>query len=329
MTRALSVRLCAALLAAVVVHGLSDDAPYTQVARLDRSVDGKGFNSFAYDPVDQRLYAGSWNGVFWIDLREREPRIKGPMLNKRIGTIEIAPESGRLFYTSTDEFGYVNLRSNDPPRVLAGREWQIGRMAYEPTRREMYVGTREQGIFVFDTETGERGPVIALPGWYPTTLEAVAGKVFVSLKDKSGLYVIDAATHTLAPWPVKGKLVTPAYLEGDPAGQYLFATYHKNLVAIDIASGTVVGRLTNGESFAIAFDPERRLLIAADYELPDHPRLRLRAFSISGNGFTQVAELKNRFDGEAGLESFRGGFLQYGASSLLLWTAAPSQLAAR
>jgi hypothetical protein len=183
MTRALSVRLCAALLAAVVVHGLSDDTPYTQVARLDRSVDGKGFNSFAYDPVDQRLYAGSWNGVFWMDLREREPRIKGPMLNKRIGTIEIAPDSGRLFYTSTDEFGYVNLRSNDPPRVLAGREWQIGRMAYEPTRREMYVGTREQGILVFDTETGERGPVIALPGWYPTTLEAVAGKVFVSLKD--------------------------------------------------------------------------------------------------------------------------------------------------
>jgi hypothetical protein len=67
MTRALSVRLCAALLAAVVVHGRSGDSPYTQVARLDRSVDGQGFNSFAYDPVDQRLYAGSWNGVFWID----------------------------------------------------------------------------------------------------------------------------------------------------------------------------------------------------------------------------------------------------------------------
>src|SRR5688500_2107307 len=85
MTRALSVRLLlVTLFAAGVVHGRSDDSPYTQVARVPSIVDGHGLDAFAFDPVDRRLYAGSRNGVFWLDLRERELRLKGPMLRKPI-----------------------------------------------------------------------------------------------------------------------------------------------------------------------------------------------------------------------------------------------------
>jgi hypothetical protein len=50
----------------------------------------------------------------------------------------------------------------------------------------------------------------------------------------------------------------------------------------------------------------------------------LRAFAVGPEGLTEVAELKNPPDGQVGLESFRGGFLQEGYRSLLLWTAAPS-----
>ncbi len=324
MTRVLSVRLLLAMFAVAAVHGRSDDSPYTQVGRVPSIVDGHGLDAFAFDPVDQRLYAGSRNGVFWVDLRERDPRLKGPMLRKPIGTIEIAPEAGKLFYTTPDEFGYMNLRTNDPPRTLAGRQWRTARLAYEPRRKEMYIATRESGILVYDTEKGERGAVIELPGWYPDVLEAVPGKVFFSVANKSGLFVIDAATHTVAPWPVTGKLVTPAYLDADPTGKYLFATYDRYLVGIDIPSATVVARITTARGARLAFDPERRLLIVSDYELPDHPRIRLRTFSVSDNGFTQVAQLKNPADGEVGLESFRGGFLQQGYRSLLLWTAAPA-----
>lgn len=328
MTRVLSVRLLLALFAVAVVHGRADDAPYSQVGRVPSIVDGQGLTAFAFDPVDQRIYAGSRNGVFWVDLRDREPRLKGPMLQKPIGTIEVAPEAGRLFYTTPDEFGYMNLRTNDPPRTLAGRQWRTARLAYEPTRKEMYIATRESGIIVYGTEDGERGPVIELPGWYADVLEAVPGKVFFSVANKSGLYVIDAATHTVAPWPVSGKLVTPAYLDADPTGKYLFATYDRYLVAIDIPTATVVARITTSTGARIAFDPERRLLIMAEHYL-GRPLIRLRAYSVDANGFTEVAELKNPVDGQVGLESFRGGFLQQGSRSLLLWSATPSQLAGR
>ena len=243
MTRVLSLRLGAVLLASGLVYGQSVTPPYTQVSSVPSVVDGKGFNSFAFDPVTQRLYAGSWNGLYWVDLRERDPKIKGPILRKRIGGIEIAPDSGGLFYTALNEFGYLNVRTNDPPRILESREWITTRPAYEPTRHEMYVATRESGIIVYDTASGERGAIIDVPGWYVTLLEAVPGRVFVSVRDRSGLFVIDAATHTVAPWPVKGKLVTPAYFEADPNGEYLFATYDRHLVAIDIPSATIVARL--------------------------------------------------------------------------------------
>src|SRR5687768_8839624 len=115
MTRVLSVRLLlVTLFAAAVVHGRSADAPYTQVARVPAIVEGQGLAAFAFDPVDQRLYAGSREGVYWLELRERNPRLKGPLFRKPIGTIEVAPDTGKLFYTTPDEFGYVNLRTNDP-----------------------------------------------------------------------------------------------------------------------------------------------------------------------------------------------------------------------
>ena len=329
MTRVLWLRLGAVLLTSGLVYGQSNTPPYTQVARVPSVVDGQGFTSFAFDPVDQRLYAGSRNGVFWLDLKERDPRLKGPLLRKPIGTIEVAPEAGQLFYTTPDEFGYVNLRTNEPPRILAGRQWRTARLAYEPTRKEMYIATHESGIVVYDTQNGERGPIIEQPGWFANALEAVPGKVFFSVENKSGLYAIDADTHTISPWPVTGKLVTPAYLDADPTGQYLFATYDRHVVAIDIASATVVARRTTASGARIAFDPQRRLLVVSEYDRPDHPMIRLRAFSVDAKGLTEVAELKNPVDGHVGLESFRGGFLQQGYNTLLLWTAAPNQLAAR
>jgi len=324
MSRVLWLRLGAILLASGLLYARSDTAPYTQVARVPAVVDGQGLTSFAFDPVDQRLYAGSRNGVFWLDLKERDPRLKGPMLRKPIGTIEVAPETGKLFYTTPDEFGYVNLRTNDPPKILAGRQWRTARLAYEPTRKEMYIATHEYGIVVYGTEDDERGPKIERPGWYPDVLEAVPGKVFFSVANKSGLYVIDAATHTVSPFPVTGKLVTPAYLDADPTGKYLFATYDRFLVAIDIASATVVGRIATATGARIAFDPDRRLLIMAE-RYQGRPLIRLRTYSVDAKGFTEVAELKNPDDGLIGLESFRGGFLQQGHRSLLLWTVAPSQ----
>jgi hypothetical protein len=328
MKRNLWIRFTLILFAAAVGHGQSKASPYTQVARVPSVVDGQGLSAFAFDPVDQRLYAGGRNGIFWIDLRDRDVRLKGPLLRKPIGTIEVAPEAGRLFYTTPDEFGYVPLRTNDPPRTLTGRQWRTARLAYEPTRREIYLATRERGIIVYGTEDGEKGPVIELPGWYADVLEAVPGKIFFSVANKSGLYVIDAKTHAVAPWPVEGKVETPAYLDADPNGKYLFATYDRYLVAIDIATARVVDRIVTSTGARIAFDPERNLLIMAEH-YQGRPLISLRAYSVGDKGFTQVAELENPDDGLIGLESFRGGFLQQGYRSLLLWSTAASRTSER
>jgi len=156
-------------------------------------------------------------------------------------------------------------------------------------------------------------------------MEAVPGKVFFSVENQSGLYVIDSATHTVAPWPINGKLVTPAFLEADPAGQYLFGQYDRHVVAIDIRTATVVANLTTAGFASLAFDPENRLLVVAARENPDHPRVTLKTYSVSPNGFTHVADLKNPAENEAGVYSMHGGFLQRGHRSLILWLAAPAE----
>jgi hypothetical protein len=76
--RVIGIPLCGVLLAAGALQSRSDEAPYTQVAKVPSVYDGQKFYSFAFDPVDRRLYAASEQGVFWVDLRDREPRIKGP-----------------------------------------------------------------------------------------------------------------------------------------------------------------------------------------------------------------------------------------------------------
>jgi hypothetical protein len=310
----------------VAAHPQSTNSAYTQVARLPSVVNGQALYSFAHDPVDDRLYAASEQGLFWVDLTEATPRFKGPLVRKRLTSIEIAPDTGRLFYTTMDEVGMVKLRSTDPPVRLAGREWRTARLAYEPTRRQMYLATRDGRVRVFDAETGERSSDVVVPGDYANMLEAVPGRVFFTLVDRSGLFTIDAATKAVAEWPVDGPLVTPAYLDADPTGKYLFATYDRYVVAIDIARATVVGRLATAVGGRIAFDPERRLLIAAQYDEAGYPRIRLAAYRVDDGGITEETRLDNPSAGQIGLESLRGGgFLQSGHLSLFVWQLAETR----
>ena len=328
MTRVLLLRVGVVLIASTVAYGRANNPPYTQAGRMPSVIDSESLVNFVFDPVGRRLYAQSLAGVYWMDVREGEPQFRGPILPKRTGSIEIAPDLGRLYFSKDGErFGYLNLRTHEPPKILARQQWQGGRLVYEPTRKEIYTPTRFRGeaIAVYDAETGERTAEIKLPGYRVTALEAVPGKVFFSVENKSGLYVIDATTHTVAPWPINGKLVTPALLEADPAGQYLFGQYDRHVVAIDVRSATVVARLTTAGNASFAFDPESRLLVVSASEIPEHPRVVLKTYSVSTSGFTQVANLKNPAENGGQVYSMHGGFLQRSHDSLLLWLAAPAQ----
>lgn len=300
-------------------------SPYLTRATIPDVVDGQPLRDFAYDATARRMYAGSDRGLFWVDLNDASPSIKGPMFKKDLRRIEMAPDLGRLFYFTVDEVGYVDLRgvSPEPVTLARGRHWATD-VVYEPTRHEIYVATRSPRIMVFDARAGERSADITLPGWWATSLRAVPGHVFMNIGNKNGLYAVTAATHAVAPWPVDqtdGKLVTPAYLEADPSGRHLFAVYDQFIVAIDVATAKVVGRLTTPAPPVVAFDPGTGLLVASWGDFGP-PRLRIKAFRVDDQGFTEVAAMNNPAVGQLGLEPLSGGFLQKGSHSLLVWTAA-------
>jgi hypothetical protein len=190
-------------------------------------------------------------------------------------------------------------------------------LAYEPTRRELYVATRDPHLFVFHAHSGERVR-IDLPGWFASSLEAAPGRVYINVSPKTSLYVVDADTHRVAPWPVSGTVVFPGYLEADPEGHYLFAAYDRYVSAIDARTATVVGRIIAPKPVSIAFDAGARLLLAS-WEDGIPPPVRVVAYRVDEKGLTQVARLENPANGIVGVARTHRGFIQRGVASLIVW----------
>jgi hypothetical protein len=291
---------------------------YAVVATLPSAVDGQPLRTFAFDPGRNRIYAGSNRGLFWIDLSDPKPRVKGPFIRKNILHIELAPELSRVFYMTPDEVGYADLDRFGESTQLA-RDFVPRDIVYEPSKKELYVALREQKLLVFDAQTGRAGDDVPLPGWYATQLEAIPGRVFLSLSDKDGLYVLDAATHRVAAWPVEGRVITPSYIEADPAGHYLFLAFYREIIAIDIARAAVVGRQVTYSTPSIAFDPGERVLVATWNAEP--PPTRVAAFRVDASGLAEVARFENPRVGEAGVEPTSHGFIQNGHLALLVWSS--------
>lgn len=289
--------------------------PYSQVSSIDSSIGGKPLASLAFDAKANRLYAGSRLGLYWVNVADANPVWKGPMFNMNIAHIEFAPQLGRVFFSSIDGVGYVSVDALGEPKMIS--KIPASDMAYEPTRREVYVTSRASRVNIFDGATGEPGAVVDLPGWLGAGLEAIPGRVFLMQGKVPGLFAIDAKTHTLAPFATSEKITTPVYLEADPAGRYLFATYYHNIVAIDASNGKVLGRKIVPTNSAIAFDPGSGLLIAtwADEPTP----VRVAAFRVDANGLTEVSEFKNPRVGGIGVEPTSHGFVQRGVNRFYIW----------
>jgi outer membrane protein assembly factor BamB len=314
MTR-FGLSLVAAVLVAVSLAART--ATLVPTATLPSTVEGYPLTTFAVDREHGRLYAGSLAGLFWVDLSETRPVWKGPIFKKDIRHIEYAPELDRVFYLTRETVGYAPIDNLSAPRQIAEmRGWDL---AYEPTKRQIYVTSRAPKVDVFDAASGEPTTAVPLPGgWFGLTLEAVPGQVFLEMGAKQGLYTIDAATHALKAFRIDGKVVTPAYLEADPAGGHVFAAYDRSLVAIDIATGGVAGRVDLPSTPAIAFDPGSNMLMAvwADEPTP----VRVASFRIDNGSLTRVEELENPTAGRVGVEPTNNGFIQNGQNRLYLWT---------
>jgi hypothetical protein len=326
MVRSIVARFCLLTCLVVPLSAQSpaskiDPALYSHVATLPDRIGGQNLSTFAFDRAAHRLYAGSWLGLYWVDLTDEHPVWKGPMFKANILHVEFGPEVRRLFYMTLDEVGYVSADALETPHTIASvRAHDI---VYEPTRQELYEAYRAPRVQVFSATSGERSGAIELPSWYAQSLEAIPGRVFLTLPTRSGLYAVDAASHHVGAWPVDGKIVTPVTLEADPAGRYLFATYYQNLVAIDTATAKVVGRISSGATPAIAFDPGSNLLITT---FPySEPPFHVAAYRVDSNGFTQVGSMENPAIGGRGVEPTSDGFIQKGEFSFLVWALSPTR----
>jgi hypothetical protein len=280
-------------------------------------VDGQQLRTFAFDPIGKRFYAGSDRGLFWIDLNEPSPRLKGPLIKHDIIKIEVAPDAGRLFFLTPEELWSLDIRNLGEPVLLgAGRAYDL---AYEPTRKEMYVTPRLPVVWVFSAVTGEQAPDIKLPGWLGRGLEAVPGKVFLDVSGKPDLYVIDAKTRQVSPWKVRGSFVPPGFLEADPSGRFLFASYDRYVVAIDVEKATVVDRLVfllNGAS--IAYDAAAERLIVSRPDPVEHD-IVIGVYRVDGKGFHEETRLKNPRLGGVGVEPTSYGFVQQAQYAMYVW----------
>ena len=317
------MRAFLACVLAVATQVAGPGPQYAVIAKLPSAVEGQPLRTFAFDPGKNRLYLGSNRGLFWVDVSEPEPRVKGPIIRENILHIEIAPELQRMFYMTPDEVGYADLdRFGESAKLATDLVPQD--LVYEPTRREVYVSVRDPHLLVFDATTGRKGDDVPLPGWYGVELESIPGRVFLSVGGKEGLYTVDPATHVVAPWPVDGRIVTPARIEADPSGQYLFLSYYREIVAIDIARAKVLGRVVTFSTPSIAFDPGEHVLIATWRD--DQSPARVVAFRASADGFNEVARYKNPNVGMVGVEPTSHGFVQAGSLSLLVWSSHPGQM---
>jgi hypothetical protein len=307
------------LAATTLAVAASSPASYRVIATVPLIVDGQVLRTFTFDPVANRLYAGSDRGLFWIDLTEPQPRLKGPMFKHDIIKIEMAPDVGRLFFLTKEEAWSADVRQGGAPVMLA--EVRAYDLAYEPVRKEVYVAPRQAVLWAFDAKTGERGPDVALPGWLGRGLEAVPGRVFLDVEGQPDLHVLDSSTRRVQPWKVKGRFIPPAYLDADPKGRYLFAAFYRDIVAIDIASAAVVGHLVKPTPPAIAYDPGAGLLIAVWNEDPGGGVFdtRLGVYRVEASGFVEVARLPNPPLGGVGVEPTSHGFIQQARYSLVVW----------
>jgi hypothetical protein len=305
------------LLLAAGVAAASQAPPYAHVATLPAIVDGQPLRSFAFDPVLQRFYAGSDRGLFWTDLAEPSPRMKGPLVREDIQVIEMAPDLGRVFFIAADGIYVYDVRVPGAAKRIARRD-QAWDLAYEPSRQQVYVAEgRAPRIRVIDARTGEAGADITVPGWWAQDLEAVPGRIFLTVGGRQGLYAIDAATHRLTPWRLSQRFTTPARAEADPAGQYLFLANPHEFAAVDAETGRIIGRVSTPFPASLAFDPASSQLIATWNN--DPPPNSIVVYEVTPTALTEVTRLRNPNIGLTGVESIGHGFVQRGVRSLLLW----------
>jgi DNA-binding beta-propeller fold protein YncE len=212
----------------------------------------------------------------------------------------------------------VSERGGPPVTMSTQTAWDV---VYEPTQHEVYVAAEHSpDVAVFDAVTGKLKIRIPVPGWNAYQLEAAPGVVYMELGGKDGIFTIDAKTHVVAPFEIKGSFITPGEIQVDPSGQYLFMARTREIDAVNLATHTVIGRVQMFGTPSIGWDPDSHVLIAS-WPAVTRAYDMLMVYRLDPKGMTLLTSLKNEQAGTNALYRTDRGFLQRGDLKFLVWSA--------
>ena len=281
---------------------------HSQTLRLD------GLGGVAFDAETARLWVGTRRGLAMVlsgnAAVASEPSAMTVTAASNVGDIELAANLRRLFFVQEgDRVAYIDLNRPAEP-IGIGRVHRVRDLVYEPVRRELFAFTATSDLVVLNAVTGKPVRPITLPGLDGRTPVAAAGQIYLTLGGERGVFRIDGTTRAVTRVDALGD-DTPHAIEVDHANGRLFLAYPRRISAVDIASGTELGRHVTLTEAAIAYDPGPGLLVATNTT----PPMSLETFRVTPSGLEPVERLNWVAPGLSWLEPTVHGFVQRGEAT--------------
>ena len=249
-------------------HAQAPAAPpaYHLATRWQPGAGGGGGGRLTLDPPAGRLYVARADGVEIINTANGALVRRIPGLEEG-REVALAPELNRGFATSAASaevlvFDLTSLRPAGAP-VKVGKD--PGAVVYEPLTRRVFVCHGGGEVSVIDAVAGAVLATIPLGGTPECAATDGQGVVFVALKDKNEVVVIDARANTTARrWPLAPG-AEPTDITLDPVRHRLLCGCRNGrLIVLDAQKGRHLAEVSLGRAVeACAVDPGSGTLYAA------------------------------------------------------------------
>jgi len=204
-----------------------------------------GWDYLTFDPAAKRLYVPRTTHTMVIDATDGKVVADIPGQKHNHG-VALVPAAGRGFITDNDSVDIFDLKTNKMLGKIKVAEDADG-ILYDPGCNKVFVGCGDAGeMFAIspdiDPKSGKAGAAIELDG-KPESAAAGNGKIYVNLKDRSSVAVIDSKT-------MKVEQKWPTAPGGQPAGMAMDAEHHKLFVGCRNPAKMIVMSSIDGKVLA-------------------------------------------------------------------------------
>lgn len=234
------------------------DRPY-RVANTVHGPDGS-YDYVSFDPVLDRVFVGREFGVETFDLKARRFR----RLLSRRGVAAVVPIGARLMLSTNGDQNSATLFDRRTGRVVAdiATGTEPDGALYDPASRLAFVmNGGSEDVTVIDVTRARAVATIPAGGEPEGAVSDGTGKLYVNLKDKNAVAVIDIATRKVVGRLALPGCVEPTGLAYDATTGLLISPCHNRVAKlVEARSGTDRGTIAIGAGAdGSLFDPDRRL----------------------------------------------------------------------